>query len=138
MYYLLSFIIKALSYIPFWLLYILSDGLYYIVYYVVKYRRRLVRKNLTESFPEKSEQEIIKIEKKFYHYFTDIILESVKMATISPKEIQRRMKLMNVEGLKETMRTGKSASVFMGHYGNWEWVSSLPLHLDEGMLGVQV
>ena len=69
MYYLLSFIIKALSYIPFWLLYILSDGLYYIVYYVVKYRRRLVRKNLTESFPEKSEQEIIKIEKKFYHYF---------------------------------------------------------------------
>ena len=137
-YHLLSFTIKALSYIPFWLLYILSDGLYYILYYIVRYRRRIVRKNLTESFPEKSEKEIVGIEKKFYRYLTDTILESVKMATISPKEISRRMKLMNVEGLKETMRAGKSASVFMGHYGNWEWVSSLPVHLEEGMLGVQI
>ena len=137
-YHLLSFTIKALSYIPFWLLYILSDGLYYILYYIVRYRRRIVRKNLTESFPEKSEKEIVGIEKKFYSYLTDTILESVKMATISPNEISRRMKLMNVEGLKETMRSGKSASVFMGHYGNWEWVSSLPVHLEEGMLGVQI
>lgn len=48
------------------------------------------------------------------------------------------MKLLNVEGLMETMRQGRSASVFMGHYGNWEWVSSLPLHLEDGMLGVQI
>lgn len=57
---------------------------------------------------------------------------------MSPKEMKRRMKLLNVEGLMETMKQGRSASVFMGHYGNWEWVSSLPLHLDDGMLGVQI
>lgn len=137
-YHLLSVLIKILSYIPFGVLYVLSDALYFVVYYVAKYRRKIVRKNLTESFPEKSLKEIISIEKKFYQFLTDTILESVKMATMSPKEVGRRMKLMNVEGLKKTMREGKSASVFMGHYGNWEWVSSLPLHLDDGMLGVQI
>ena len=137
-YHLLSVLVKLLSYMPFWMLYILSDILYYIVYYIVKYRRPLVRKNLTESFPEKTEKEIIKIEKGFYHFLVDTIMESVKMFSITPKEMKRRMKLLNVEGLMETMRKGRSASVFMGHYGNWEWVSSLPIHLDEGMLGVQI
>jgi KDO2-lipid IV(A) lauroyltransferase len=97
-----------------------------------------VRKNLTECFPEKTEKEIIKIEKGFYHFLVDTIMESVKMFSITPKEMKRRMKLLNVEGLMETMRKGRSASVFMGHYGNWEWVSSLPIHLDDGMLGVQI
>ena len=108
---------------PFWMLYILSDILYYIVYYIVKYRRPLVRKNLTESFPEKTEKEIIKIEKGFYHFLVDTIMESVKMFSITPKEMSRRMKLLNVDGLKEVMKKGNSASVFMGHYVNWEWVS---------------
>lgn len=137
-YRLLYFLMKALSYIPFWMLYILSDMLYFVAYYVVKYRRPLVRKNLIECFPEKSEKEIIKIEKGFYHFLVDTIMESVKMFSITPKEMKRRMKLMNVDGLMETMREGRSASVFMGHYGNWEWVSSLPIHLDEGLLGVQI
>ena len=137
-YHLLSVLVKLLSYMPFWMLYILSDILYYIVYYIVKYRRPLVRKNLTESFPEKTEKEIIKIEKGFYHFLVDTIMESLKMFSITPKEMSRRMKLLNVDGLKEVMKKGNSASVFMGHYGNWEWVSSLPIHLDEGMLGVQI
>lgn len=119
-------------------MYMISDMLYYVVYYIVKYRRSIVRKNLTECFPEKSIDEIEKIEKKFYRFFTDILMESLKMFSISPKEMKRRMKFVNVEGIKATMKKGKSASVFMGHYGNWEWVSSLPLHLEDGMLGVQI
>lgn len=137
-YRLLYFLVKVLSYIPFWAMYVISDMLYYVVYYMVKYRRYIVRKNLTECFPEKDLDEIVRIEKKFYRFFTDILVESLKMFSMSPKEMKRRMKLLNVEGLMETMKQGRSASVFMGHYGNWEWVSSLPLHLDDGMLGVQI
>ena len=70
MYHLLSFFLKLLSCIPFKVLYVLSDGLFYVLYYVIPYRRQIVRKNLTESFPEKSEQEILQIEKNFYRYFT--------------------------------------------------------------------
>lgn len=137
-YHLLSFFLKLLSYTPFCVLYVLSDCLFYLLYYVVRYRRRIVRKNLTESFPEKSEQEIIQIEKKFYQYFTDQVLESCKMATISSEEMSKRMKFTNIEDANAVLRSGKTISLYMGHYGNWEWVSSIPLCLEPNVLAVQI
>jgi len=116
----------------------LSDGLYYLLYYVIRYRRSIVHKNLTESFPEKSEQEILQIEKKFYRYFTDQVLESTKMATISPEEMSRRMKFTNVEAADAVLVSGKSIALYIGHYGNWEWVSSIPLWLDKKVRAVQI
>ena len=112
--------------------------MFYLVYYVVRYRRIVVRKNLTESFPEKNEREIKIIEKKFYHFFTDNILESCKMATISPKEMGRRMIFINVENLNAVLRDGKSVSLYLGHYGNWEWVSSMPICLEKGIVAAQI
>lgn len=138
MYQLLSFFLKLLSRIPFGVLYFLSDGLYCLLYYIVRYRRRIVRKNLTESFPEKSGQEIVALEKKFYRFFADQMLESVKMATISPEEMSRRMKFTNAEAANDVLKGGKSIALYIGHYGNWEWISSIPLCLDEGMLAVQI
>lgn len=137
-YHLLSFLLKLLSSIPFSVLYVLSDGLFYVIYYVVRYRRPVVRRNLTESFPEKSEQEIIRIEKGFYHYFTDQVLESIKMATISPKEMRKRMKFVNLDAVSAVLHGGQSIALYMGHYGNWEWVSSLPLHLENNVDAVQI
>lgn len=137
-YHLLSFFLKLLSYTPFCVLYVLSDCLFYLLYYVVRYRRRIVRKNLTESFPEKSEQEIIQIEKKFYQHFVDLLLESCKMATISPAEMSRRMKFTNIEEVNAVLRNGKTISLYMGHYGNWEWVSSIPLCLEKDVKAVQI
>lgn len=138
MYHLLSFFLKLLSYIPFKVLYVLSDGLFYLLYYVIRYRRTIVRKNLTESFPEKSEQEILQIEKNFYHYFTDQVLESCKMTTISSEEISRRMVFTNVEAADAVLKSGKSIALYIGHYGNWEWVSSIPLWLGKEVRAVQI
>ena len=138
MYHLLSFFLKLLSYIPFKMLYVLSDGLFYLLYYVIRYRRPIVRKNLTESFPEKSGQEILKIEKNFYRYFTDQVLESCKMTTMTPSEYRCRMKFTNVEAVKGVLREGKTISLYMGHYGNWEWVSSMPLWMEENVKSVQI
>ena len=125
--YFLFFIIKVLSYIPFWALYVISDIMYYPLYYIIRYRRKIVRKNLTESFPEKNHHEIISIEKKFYHFFMDMVLESGKLATISPDEIMKRMKFSNIKMTNDLLDQGKSVDYFMGHYCNWEWVTSLPL-----------
>lgn len=138
MYYLLSFLLKLLSCIPFKVMYVLSDGLFYLLYYVIRYRRPIVRKNLTESFPEKSEQEILQIEKNFYRYFTDQVLESCKMTTISPEEVSRRMKFTNVEEADAVLKSGKSIALYIGHYGNWEWVSSIPLWLGKEVRAVQI
>ena len=138
MYYLIYFIVKALSYIPFWALYILSDIMYYPLYYVIRYRRKIVRKNLTESFPEKSHEEIVAIEKKFYRYFMDMILESSKMASISPAEIRKRMKFVNVDKTNKLLDEGKSLAFFMGHYCNWEWMTSVGLWINDDVVCAQV
>ncbi len=138
MYHLLRIFLKLWSYVPFRLLYVLSDCLFYPFYYIVGYRRKVVRKNLVESFPEKDLQDIKRIEKKFYHFFLDMILESCKLATISPEKIRRRMKFKNAEGINEMIGQGKSCAIYLGHYGNWEWISSMPLWLDKRMSGAQI
>ena len=137
-YHLLSFLLRLLSYIPFCVMYIISDIMYYFVYYVLRYRRRIVRKNLTESFPEKSGQEILRIEKQFYRFFTDNVFETCKLATISKKEMAKRMKFVNMEDVNTILRGGKSVSLFLGHYANWEWISSIPLHMEQGVVGGQI
>ena len=138
MYHLLSFLLKLISYIPFRALYVLSDGLYYILYYIIRYRRKIVRKNLTESFPTLKGKEILQVEKKFYRYFTDQVLESCKMATISPDEMKKHMKFTNIEAANAVFKEGKSIALYMGHYGNWEWISSIPLWVAEGVTSVQI
>jgi len=137
-YHLLQYFWKLLSYIPLRVMYILSDGLFYPLYYLGRYRRKIVRKNLTESFPEKSLPEIRKIEKQFYRFFTDIFFETCKMATISPKKMSKRMKFTNMDDIKTVLQKGKSISLYLGHYGNWEWISSIPLHLEREIVAGQI
>ena len=96
MYHLLRLLLKLVSYIPWCILYALSDVLFFLLYHVAGYRRKIVRQNLTESFPEKDLSEIRRIEKKFYHFFSDMMLESCKLASISPEEIRRRMQFKNI------------------------------------------
>lgn len=138
MYYFIYFIIKTLSYIPFWMLYAISDIMYYPLYYVIRYRREIVRKNLTESFPEKSPSEIITIEKKFYRFFMDMLLESSKIASISPDEMRNRMKFVNIDKTNKLLDEGKSLAFFMGHFCNWEWMTSVGLWIKDDVVCAQV
>lgn len=137
-YYLYSFFLKLLSSIPFRILYVISDCLFYLIYYVARYRRKVVRTNLTESFPGKDLKEIKSIEKKFYRFFTDNLLESCKMTTISQEEIKRRMNFKNMDAFNADLKTGKSISLYLGHFGNWEWCSSIPLHFIDGITSAQI
>ncbi len=125
-----SLFIKALSHIPFPLLYLLSDLLYYPVYYLVRYRRKVVRRNLTSSFPEKELHEIRRIERRFYHFLIDTFLESTKLNSLTPEEMKRRMTFKGVGRINEMLARGQSISAYLGHYGNWEWISSAGLWLD--------
>lgn len=137
-YYLYSFFLKLLSSIPFRILYVISDCLFYLIYYVARYRRKVVRTNLTESFPRKDLKEIKSIEKKFYRFFTDNLLESCKMTTISQEEIKRRMNFKNMDAFNADLKAGKSISLYLGHFGNWEWCSSIPLHFIDGITSAQI
>ncbi|GHS97497.1 lipid A biosynthesis protein [Bacteroidia bacterium] len=119
-------------------MYVLSDGLFYPLYYTGRYRRKITRKNLVASFPEKSEKEIVKIEKRFYHFFIDIFFETCKFVTISKEEIGKRMKFTNIDDINAILQQEKSISLYLGHYGIWEWVSSMALWLDKHAVSGQI
>lgn len=130
--YYLSFALWfIISLLPLWVFYRLSDGLYYLVYHVVRYRRRVVYANLRSSFPEKSEAEIERIAKDFYSFFCDYIVETLKLFSMGEKNMRKRMKFEGLDQVKEDFANGRSVSAYLGHYCNWEWISSLGLHLDE-------
>ena len=127
MYYLVYGVLWLFSLLPMWVHYVIADGIYLIVYRLVGYRKKLVRKNLTDSFPEKTAEELQTIEKGFYHWFCDYLVETIKMMTISEKNLKRRMVFKGVEGADEVLESGQSIALYLGHYCNWEWVTSMPL-----------
>ena len=111
-----------LSYLPLCVLYIFTDFLYFTLIYFIPYRRKVVRKNLTNSFPEKSLSEIKEIERKFYKHFTDLLAEGIKNLTISQKELSKRIKVENPELMDQLYSQNKSVLLVSGHYNNWEWL----------------
>lgn len=137
-YHLLRFFFKLMSRLPFSVLYVMSGGIYVLLYHVARYRRKIVRKNLTECFPEKDLKEIRDIEKKSYRFFSDNIVESFKMSAMTPEEMGRRMRFTNVEEVNSVLRSGRSVALYLGHYGNWEWISSMPLHLEKSAVAAQI
>lgn len=137
-YYILFCFWFLISLLPLRVLYIISDGLFYIIYYIVKYRRPLVRKHLTDSFPEKTEKEIIKIEKDFYSWLCDYIVETIKLFSISRRHIRQRMRFSGTDLIMEQLSKGKSCALYLGHYCNWEWVTSLPLAVGDTAVCAQI
>lgn len=119
-----------LTLLPLKVLYVLSDFIYVIVYYIAKYRRKVVRANLTKSFPEKSLEDIIQIERKFYHYFCDLFIETMYQINMSEKEILKRVKIVNADIINDFYLQNKSVMLMTAHYCNWEWLSSLTLSLS--------
>lgn len=122
-----------LSLLPFWLLYALSDAFCFLMARVVKYRHKVIWKNISESFPDKDEAWIRRTEMAFYHWFCDYFVETVKLMTMSPAQLKRRMTFSGTETMSQILTGGQSCSVFLGHYGNWEWITSLPYWVPEGV-----
>ena len=127
LYYILLGVWYLFSLLPLRIHYIISDFLFWLLYKVIGYRRKVVWKNLSASFPEKSETELKEIERGFYHFLCDYFVETVKMMTISKKEIKKRMVFKGTEDLDEVIESGQSIALYLGHYCNWEWVTSMPL-----------
>ena len=132
-----SALLNLISFLPFPVLYFLSDILYLFLYYIIKYRRIVVSENLLNSFPEKSKSELRQIEKRFYRYLADLMLESVKTISISANEIKKRFVFKNLELLTNYLQNGRSVIAVTGHYGNWEWGPvAIGLELKEKVLVV--
>ena len=136
-YILYYLVIIPISRLPFFLLYLLSDFSFIIMFHVVGYRKKVVFNNIKNSFPEKTEKEHLAIAKKFYKHFCDLVLEGLKGFTISEKEIRRRFKMDNEGVMTELYRKGKDVVLVGGHYNNWEILAlGIAMELDHTIVGI--
>jgi KDO2-lipid IV(A) lauroyltransferase len=129
------FFLKLISKLPFPVLFLLSDFLFLVTYHIVRYRRKLVRKNLRNSFPDKSLNEIIVIERQFYHNFCDYGVETIKLLTIRKEDLARRLVFKNIEPLEKYKSNKQSVILLASHQFNWEWMVAagnfqLPFDVD--------
>ncbi|MBQ8989032.1 MAG: lysophospholipid acyltransferase family protein [Prevotella sp.] len=126
-YYLLYALVYPLSLLPFRILYLISDGFFLLVYHVIGYRRKIVRKNLTASFPDKRPDELRTIERQFYHWLCDYFVETIKLLTISDERLLQHIEFRGVEQLEACYDQGQDCAAILGHYCNWEWLSATGL-----------
>lgn len=119
-YYIALPFIYGIALLPFPLLYLLSDAVCFLLYRVAGYRKNVVLTNLRNSFSEKSEAEIQAIAHRFYRWFCDLLLETLKTLTLSPSAVRRRVAFDGVDLLRDYAQRGQSIILVLGHYGNWE------------------
>ncbi len=120
-YYIFLGFIYFLKIIPFFLLYLVADLMYFFMYYILRYRRKVVYRNLVNSFPGKSSREINKIARAFYRNLGDILVESVKGYSMSQESFNKRYKIKNFEFVAKYLNKGRTVIALASHYGNWEW-----------------
>jgi len=133
MYTVFYIFIWLVAWLPLRVLYVFSDFFYLIIYYIVGYRKKVARKNIEKSFPEKSKKELRRIERRFFRYFCDLFIETFYEMHMSEKEVLQRMDLGDIDLIMEQYAKGRSIMLMSAHYGNWEWASAFALKLPEDM-----
>lgn len=132
-------LIKILSRLPLGFHYGVANGILYpLAYYILRYRRGVVYKNLRNSFPDKSESEIKTIAKGFYHHLADIIAEIIYGYSVSDKEMNQRVQYQHIDLIEDAIRTHGGAIVMLGHLGNWEWTADIGNRLTPPLREVSI
>ncbi len=125
LYILLYPILWCISMLPFRILYIVSDGVYVLTYYIIGYRKKTVRENLALALPNLSEKERLVIEKESFRHMCDVFLEMIKTLTISKSEMDKRYVFNNLEVYSDLEKKGKSIALLCAHYASYEWAVSM-------------
>lgn len=130
------FFLNVLSRFPFWLIYLISDVLYFFTYFIIRYRKKVVINNLKNAFPDKTDTERRKIMKLFYRHFCDLMLESVVVSGMKENDFDERLDIQNVDIVDNYFNQGKSLVALTMHYNNWEWGTRLSRFVQHKILAV--
>lgn len=120
-------LLAFVSWLPFCVLYFFADILTFLVRDVVRYRRKIVRANLRDCFPELSDKKLRAIECGFYRHLADYFFETVKFSSMSARSLRKRMVFANTELVDRTLASGRDIVIYTSHFGNWEWITSMGL-----------
>lgn len=120
----MRFLVRVLSLLPLWMLYAISQGFVYpVAYYIIGYRKKVVRKNLKASFPEKNDKELRNLEKDFYHGFADLFAEIIHGYRMSDEEWHERVRFVNIDEVEKACVEYGGVIAMLGHMGCWEWLA---------------
>jgi len=135
--YILAYpLLWLISILPFRIFYWLSDFVYFIIYHIVGYRKKVVRENLAMTLPHLNDAERKEIEKKFYKHMCDMFLETIKTMSISPEEMEKRFQVTNIELVQDYAKKGKSVILVASHYASYEWLLTINPRL--GFQGIAI
>jgi KDO2-lipid IV(A) lauroyltransferase len=123
-YYIFKAIAWIISKLPFPLLYILSDCLYIFLFYIIGYRKKVVITNLNNAFPDNPKRNINKIARQYYRNLADVILEIIKLRSITSDQLLKRFSFENILVFRNLFKANKSVILSIGHCGNWEWMGT--------------
>jgi KDO2-lipid IV(A) lauroyltransferase len=135
-FYILYGVIWLFTRLPIKILYSLTDIVFLLIYYVIPYRKKVVFKNLRNSFPEWDEKQVKKTARRFYRFFFDFFMESTIFLFMKEEDVHKRFKYKNPDLLNDLYARGKSVILVFGHYANWEWSVTLPRYINHKALGV--
>ena len=134
-YYIFIFFTRLFVLVPFWVLYLFSNILYFLLYYIIPYRKKVIRQNIYRSFPDQDQVGQIKIIKGFYRNLCDLLVEWVKGQTLSKKDLLERYVFVNPEVLNDLFSKGQDVLCVGAHYANWEWgIMAAPLQLKHKLI----
>lgn len=131
-------LLKPISWLPMWGIYALGTCLRLLFQHVIHYRIKVIRQNLTTSFPHYTPRQLRQVETEFYSQFADNIVESIKLLNISNKTINKRVEVRGAELVEEIARQGRPIFLYLGHYCNWEWVPAITFHYSEPRVSAQI
>lgn len=129
------FFIRLLSKLPLPVLYVFSDFLFFVSFYLVGYRRKLIKRNLKNSFPEKDHRTLRSIEREFFRNLCDYAVESLKLVSMPKEELSRRMLFKDLGVVEPFRASGQSILFLASHQFNWEWLlvsasANFPMAID--------
>ncbi len=120
-YLLFRIFVLLFRFVPFRVMYMISDFIFLVVYHIAGYRKKIVFGNLKNSFPEKSAEETKQIAKKFYHHLCDLLLESIKSSSSKGRDLAKRYRLINPDVIDSYYLRNLPVIAVTGHFNNWEW-----------------
>ncbi|MFI3239206.1 MAG: lysophospholipid acyltransferase family protein [Bacteroidales bacterium] len=126
----INLLLHLVALLPFRVLFIVSDIIYFLLYYVIRYRVKVVSQHIKDSFPEHNTVERTKIVKGFYKHLTDYFLETIKLIHISDDQMRKRMIFEGAELIDNSLKRNRSVVAYAAHYGNWEYLTSISLWLE--------
>lgn len=131
-------LLKGLAHLPFWMLYGISDVICFVLKHVMHYRKEVITNNLSRSFPEKSPEELATIASQYYRHLGDLVVEIIKMLHISDRQLEEHISVLHTDVIDRLASDGRPIILFLGHYGNWEWVQEISRHYERPSLSAEI